>query len=446
MKATAQQVKGGVTSLGARPGARVQTKARPGAGNRHRADAHERQADEISLRILRNETGLAHRISPAPGGRLLGIPASTGSPLRADLRAEMEHAFDADLSAVRIHTDSAAAASAQAEYALAFTSGRDIYFGPGQFAPDTLEGRRLLAHELTHVLQQTGRSGAGNKRVATQVPGRGEIQRQDFYPEGELAFLEAPDDKTSIDKPAKAFEVLSTRHGSRPEADESLKGLIAGVRRLAARLERGWSAVGDFLVGIAEAGQYQDTPQDPVVKLTAPAIGFLVDRLKFTNYEPYFKTAEMLLDADTLFQLRTIFGPSKDFRVYLEKSKARGKDDWLAEAFNYEPLKHLWSHVFPSTLEQFLLNPWRPIQSLEGFDEAKTAAFKNFNGETPDLLYPDRMLMAFELLNQLDNFRLTVMSSIEKQMAKQLPDRPNLILPDAIRGQTIGKILRQAGN
>ena len=62
----------------------------------------------------------------------------------------------ADLSRVRLHTDSRAAESARAVNALAYTVGGDIVFGAGQYAPRTAAGRHLLAHELTHVLQQTG--------------------------------------------------------------------------------------------------------------------------------------------------------------------------------------------------------------------------------------------------------------------------------------------------
>lgn len=61
-----------------------------------------------------------------------------------------------DLSQVRVHIDEKAAKSARAVDALAYTIGRDIVFGEGQYAPQTTEGQRLLAHELVHVVQQTG--------------------------------------------------------------------------------------------------------------------------------------------------------------------------------------------------------------------------------------------------------------------------------------------------
>src|SRR2546425_13179281 len=79
---------------------------------------------------------------------------SPGQPLDAGTRAFMEPRFGHDFSQVRVHTDSRAAESAQAVNALAYTVGRDVVFGEGEYEPGTSHGRRLLAHELTHVVQQ----------------------------------------------------------------------------------------------------------------------------------------------------------------------------------------------------------------------------------------------------------------------------------------------------
>jgi len=81
---------------------------------------------------------------------------SSGRPLESGTRAVMESRFGQDFSDVRIHTDGQAAESAQAVNALAYTVGRDIAFAPGQYAPGASAGQRLLAHELTHVVQQQG--------------------------------------------------------------------------------------------------------------------------------------------------------------------------------------------------------------------------------------------------------------------------------------------------
>ncbi len=77
-----------------------------------------------------------------------------GSPLPATTRAFFEPRFGADFSQVRVHTDSRAAATANSIQARAFTVGSNIAFGAGRYAPESPPGRQLLAHELTHVLQQ----------------------------------------------------------------------------------------------------------------------------------------------------------------------------------------------------------------------------------------------------------------------------------------------------
>lgn len=80
-----------------------------------------------------------------------------GHPLNPATRRFMESRFAYDFSRVRVHTDDKAAKSARAVGAAAYTVGRDIAFAAGQYAPETSSGRRLLAHELTHVMQQHSR-------------------------------------------------------------------------------------------------------------------------------------------------------------------------------------------------------------------------------------------------------------------------------------------------
>jgi len=84
----------------------------------------------------------------------LNRQAGKGSPMPAELLAEMGHSFGVDFSHVRIHCDATAAALCSQLHAQAFTHGCDIYFSEGQYRPETAEGKRLLAHELTHVVQQ----------------------------------------------------------------------------------------------------------------------------------------------------------------------------------------------------------------------------------------------------------------------------------------------------
>ncbi|HSL68853.1 MAG TPA: DUF4157 domain-containing protein, partial [Longimicrobiales bacterium] len=85
---------------------------------------------------------------------------SPGVPLDATARASFEKGLGHDFSRVRVHTDAAAAQSAQAVNSLAYTVGSEIVFGPQKYEPSSVAGRRLLAHELTHVVQQRDAGGA----------------------------------------------------------------------------------------------------------------------------------------------------------------------------------------------------------------------------------------------------------------------------------------------
>ena len=90
----------------------------------------------------------------AGNGAVAAALGGGGVPLERGLREQMEERLGHDLSGVRVHDGPSAAESARALEADAFTVGRDVVFGAGRFAPDTVAGRSLLAHELAHVVQQ----------------------------------------------------------------------------------------------------------------------------------------------------------------------------------------------------------------------------------------------------------------------------------------------------
>ena len=103
------------------------------------------------------EQGVVQRQAEGGTGEVSGglIPAdSPGQPLDASTRGQMEDHFGGDLSDVRIHADAAAGESAIALQARAYTAGQDVYFAPGQYQPQSRDGSKLLAHELTHTRQQ----------------------------------------------------------------------------------------------------------------------------------------------------------------------------------------------------------------------------------------------------------------------------------------------------
>jgi hypothetical protein len=129
-------------------------------------DVYEQEADRVAEQVLAKpacphvsgvqrfsgqssgQTGAA----PASVGRAL---ASPGRPLEPALRQDMESRFGHDFSTVRVHSDAAADQSARDVNAHAYTVGHNIAFGAGRYAPATHGGRRLIAHELAHVMQQS---------------------------------------------------------------------------------------------------------------------------------------------------------------------------------------------------------------------------------------------------------------------------------------------------
>lgn len=143
----------------------IQRKLTVGASN----DPLEQEADRVADRVLAapshsavngiplriqrytGQTSAGMEIAPASVDRVL---ASSGSPLEPALRQDMEQRFGYDFSRVRVHSGVAAEQSAQEANAYAYTVGHNIVFSTKQYAPHTEAGRWLVAHELTHVLQQ----------------------------------------------------------------------------------------------------------------------------------------------------------------------------------------------------------------------------------------------------------------------------------------------------
>jgi hypothetical protein len=161
-------------------------------------DAHEREADDVADKVMRmaEPAAMAHsHSSPAiqrkcatceddekkklhtkrsnatsdaaalDTGAAVRATRRGGVPLSHDARAFFEPRFNHDFSRVRVHADGEAANAARGVQARAYTLGRDIVFASGQYAPATRSGRHLLAHELTHVVQQAGGAVASLQRA-----------------------------------------------------------------------------------------------------------------------------------------------------------------------------------------------------------------------------------------------------------------------------------------
>lgn len=209
---------------------------------------HEREADRVADRVLRmsapsdigdrgastvNEArpgpsghaeGMLQReFAPASGQQLTAAPRSVndtlrtpGRPLDTATRAFMEPRFGRDFSRVQVHTDAKAAESARAVNATAYTVGPDVVFAAGAFQPHIDSGRRLLAHELTHVVQQTRFGAARMQRY--EGPEHQDIG--DRYARDLLAFLQTPEGvKWATDRGLNASSLVAEM-----QADPMLHG------------------------------------------------------------------------------------------------------------------------------------------------------------------------------------------------------------------------------
>ena len=158
-------------------------------------DPFEQEADQVADRVMRKCAGceeeeqeLQRKEQGAGSNAVETAPSmvhdtlsSSGAPLDSTTRTYMEQRFGHDFESVRVHTGGRADAAARNVNSLAFTLGNDVVFREGQYAPHSNEGRRLLAHELTHVVQQN----AGSATPA--------IQRQEAKPASAAAGVLRPD-------------------------------------------------------------------------------------------------------------------------------------------------------------------------------------------------------------------------------------------------------------
>jgi hypothetical protein len=113
------------------------------------------EEEDKNLPVTRSAAGDAHEVGGTVEDGIRALPGG-GRPLPSDVRSDMESRMGFEFGGVRIHTDSNAGHLAREVSAHAFTVGSDIVFANNQYRPETTDGRKLLAHELTHVVQQTG--------------------------------------------------------------------------------------------------------------------------------------------------------------------------------------------------------------------------------------------------------------------------------------------------
>jgi len=144
----------------------------------------------------------------------VAIPTTGGAPLDAATQARMGHRLGADLSGVRVHHDGASARAAAQLGARAFAVDGAVHFGAGEYAPGTREGDRLLAHELTHVVQGQ-RAGVVARKAddGAATDEEGEKGAGEEGTDGEAQAVSQPGDPAEVEADEKADAVVDAEHG-----------------------------------------------------------------------------------------------------------------------------------------------------------------------------------------------------------------------------------------
>jgi Domain of unknown function (DUF4157) len=116
-------------------------------GMKEEEPLQKKKEEEVQKKetVVEEKTEIESRLKKTKGN---------GSPMGRGIKLEMENSFGADFSSIRIHTDSNAVSMCQEMKAQAFTNGSDIYFNKGKYNPNSAVGKQLIAHELTHTIQQ----------------------------------------------------------------------------------------------------------------------------------------------------------------------------------------------------------------------------------------------------------------------------------------------------
>lgn len=165
-----------------KPSAKVQKKSSPPTTKKKEEEKPKPAAKPVQKKAQRRAqrdgdggAGTGGGMAPASVESSVGRMQSTGAPgLDTGTRSFMESRMGQDFGGVRVHKDSAANSAAQALNARAFTVGNDIFFNRGEYQPHSRAGRELIAHELTHTVQQSG--GAARKIQRNGRGSRGEKQ------------------------------------------------------------------------------------------------------------------------------------------------------------------------------------------------------------------------------------------------------------------------------
>ncbi|MEH2163456.1 MAG: DUF4157 domain-containing protein [Nostoc sp.] len=219
-------------------------------------DVYEQEADKVAQQVMQRQSiqrealpeeedelqmkSVAGSITPVVQRKGGGMAATSdletsiqkergsGQPLADDVRQPMEQAFGTDFGSVKIHTDSQSDQLNQSIQARAFTTGQDIFFRQGEYAPESHGGKELLAHELTHVVQQNG-NALGRKLLPDQGIKKNKIQAKALLnsPSGYQPVIQRRDNPPSQTEPDKQGQPEQTANKANSEQGQGQGQAIA---------------------------------------------------------------------------------------------------------------------------------------------------------------------------------------------------------------------------
>lgn len=268
---------------------------------------------------------------------------SPGQPLDAATRSFFEPRFGHDFSKVRVHTDRESAESARAVGALAYTVGRQIVFDAGQYRPEAASGRRLLAHELTHVVQQPSTLSSDTQLSLGAAA-------DDHEREAEHVSLSLP--LVSEDNPSSRQTTLGRSSASRPNAT-----VAAGtIQRQVTPLTPGGGFGG--LMGRDQTAAYSTVPMPggtgamPAIPAGSPYTA-LPRPLLETLWRSYSRRIAGVGSSDKNIDNAFWAGTPKDFWEALDRLVSGGAMAVIKEIYDRWSPTIYWGHLLE------IRNAWR---------------------------------------------------------------------------------------
>ena len=317
-------------------------------------DAAEREASSVARQVVQMPSPRLLSRAPAAGaGATLiqregqghaavdgqttaRIQASRGGgqPLSTPLRRFMEPRFGADFSRVRIHTDGQAQQLSQRLNAKAFTTGRDIYFNAGQYAPDTASGRELIAHELAHTIQQgespravqrseLSPSSAGPTPAEQLSPARGEVVHR-------LGLSDILDGLAELAANVPGYTLLTLIIGRNPINMRVVERNVVNILRAFIGLIPG----GELMFQVLQRQGIVTRVADWVGAQTAAlGLNFQTIRDAFTRFTDSLSWTDIFSPGDVWRRARDIFTPLIDRITNFVSNLITQAITWLKETF-----------------------------------------------------------------------------------------------------------------